>query len=176
MAHITSRTDALPVRATDTGGMAHFRTTLSSTAPVAEAFERLADFASAADWDPGITEAPLTSGERGRVGARYAVVAQFGPRRIPLEYQIVEREEPTDDQPGRVVLVADGGSFTSHDTITVGPGPDGAEVSYDAILTLRGPWRVMDLPLHLAFQVIGRRAETGLRGELARLAAAEPRA
>lgn len=176
MAHVTSRTDALTRAATDTGGMAHFRTTLSSTAPVAEAFERLADFAAAAEWDPGVTQAPLVSGEPGRVGASYAVVAQFGPRRVPLEYRIVEREEPTDDRPGRVVLVADGGTFTSHDTITVGPGDAGAEVSYDAILTLRGPARVMDLPLHLAFQVIGRRAEAGLRDELARLAAAaDPR-
>ncbi|MGB8020092.1 MAG: hypothetical protein WCF04_02570 [Candidatus Nanopelagicales bacterium] len=31
---------------------------------------------------------------------------------------------------------------------------------------------VLDIRLHLAFQVIGRRAEMGLREELARLAAA----
>ncbi|HYO85340.1 MAG TPA: SRPBCC family protein [Dermatophilaceae bacterium] len=155
--------------------MAHFRTTLSSTAPVTVAFDHLADFASVADWDPGISEAHLTSGAPGQVGARYAVASQFGPRRIPLEYQIVTREDPHEDQPGRVVLVADGGSFTSHDTITVRPGPLGAEVTYDAVLTLRGLGRIMDIPLHLAFQVIGRRAETGLRQELARLgAAADP--
>jgi hypothetical protein len=152
--------------------MARFRTTLSSSAPVAASFERLADFASVADWDPGIAEAHLTDGEPGRVGASYHVVSQFGPARVPLEYRIVERGDPRDDQPGRVVLVADGGSFTSHDTITVRPGVLGAEVSYDAVLTLRGLGRILDLPLHLAFQVIGRRAEVGLRAELARLAAA----
>ena len=155
--------------------MAHYRTTLSSTAPVTAAFEHLADFASVADWDPGIPEARLISGAPGQVGARYAVVSQFGPRRIPLEYQIVTRDELHEDQSGRVVLVADGGSFTAHDTITVRPGPRGAEVTYDAVLTLRGLGRIMDIPLHLAFQVIGRRAETGLRAELARLgAAADP--
>jgi hypothetical protein len=156
--------------------MAHFRMTLSSTADVAETFDRLADFASTAEWDPGIAQASLIGGEPGQVGARYAVLATFGPRRIPLEYQVVEREDPVDDLPGRVVLIADGGSFTSHDTITVRPGAEGAEVSYDAVLTLVGPARALDLPLHIAFQVIGRRAAAGLREELARLgAAAEPR-
>ena len=155
--------------------MAHYRTTLSSTAPVVAAFEHLADFASVASWDPGIPEATLVGGMPGQVGARYAVVAQFGPRRIPLEYQIVEREEPGEDQPGRVALVADGGSFSSHDTITVRSGPRGAEVTYDALLTLHGAGRIMDLPLHLVFQLIGRRAEAGLRAELAALgAAADP--
>lgn len=149
--------------------MAHYRTTISSTAPVAAAFERLADFASVAAWDPGVVEADLVSGEPGRQGARYAVVAQFGIRRIPLDYDIVECIEPAGGQPGRVVLVADGGTFTSHDTITVAPGPDGAEVTYDAVLTLRGVARVADIPLHLAFQIIGRRAEAGLRRELSRL-------
>lgn len=156
--------------------MAHYRTTLTATAPVTAVFEHLADFACVADWDPGVSEAHLVSGEPGQVGARYAVVANFGPRRIPLEYQVVAREDPHDDQPGWVQLVADTRSFTSDDTITVGPGPLGAEVGYDAQLTLHGPGRIMDIPLHLAFQVIGRRAESGLRGELARLGAAvDPR-
>ena len=156
--------------------MAHFHTTLTTSAPALAAFERLADFASAADWDPGVPEARLITGEPGQVGARYHVVAQFGPRRIPLVYEIVEREDPRDGTAGRVVLVADGGTFTSHDTITVRPGAPTSEVSYDAQLTLTGPLRVLDLPLRLAFQVIGRRAEAGLRAELERLGAlADPR-
>jgi hypothetical protein len=45
-------------------------------------------------------------------------------------------------------------------------------VRYDAVLTLMGVGRVMDWPLHLSFQVIGRRAEQGLRAWLAGLAVA----
>lgn len=150
--------------------MAHYRTTLTTTAPVTETFDHLADFASVAIWDPAIPEARLTSGEPGQVGARYAVVAQFGPRRIPLEYEVVARRDPGPDHAGGVDLVADGGMFALHDTITVGPTAQGTEVSYDAQLTLRGLARVMDIPLHLAFQVVGRRAESGLRRELDRLA------
>lgn len=162
--------------ADDTGDVAHYRTTLHSTAAVTVIFDRLADFASVADRDPGVSEARLISGDPGQVGARYAVVARFGPRRIPLEYEVVTREDPRDDQPGRVVLVADAGSFTSHDTITVAAAGPTSEVTYDAELTLRGVGRILDIPLHLAFQVIGRRAEAGLREELAHLAtASDPR-
>lgn len=151
--------------------MAHFRTSLPSTAGAQAVLDHLADFATIADWDPGIPEARLISGEPGAVGARYAVVAQFGLRRLPLEYEIVARQDPAENRPGHVTLVAEAGSFTSRDTITVQPGPLGSQVDYDAELTLHGPRRVLDLPLHLAFQVIGRRAEAGLRQELARLGA-----
>ena len=84
----------------------------------------------------------------------------------------MERVDPVDGEPGRVVLVAESGSFTSHDTITVTPTAGGSQVQYDAILSLQGLGRVLDWPLHLVFQVIGRRAEQGLRDELAGLAAA----
>jgi hypothetical protein len=152
--------------------MAHYRAILTSTAPVHATFERLADFASVADWDPSIPEARLTSGEPGQVGSHYDVVVQLGLRRMTLDYKIVAREDPHDDQPGWVMLVADAGSFTSRDTITVRPSALGAEVTYDAQLTLHGLARVMDIPLHLGFQLIGRLAEAGLRKELERLGAA----
>jgi carbon monoxide dehydrogenase subunit G len=153
--------------------MARFSTTLPTGAPAQQVFDRLADFATVADWDPGITEASLIAGESGRVGARYRVVASFGPRRIPLEYEILERVDPVDGAPGHVVLFAETGSFTAHDTITVTPEGSGSQVRYDAVLTLTGIGRVMDWPLHLSFQLIGRRAEQGLRAELAELAVAQ---
>jgi hypothetical protein len=152
--------------------MAHYRAVLTSSAPVPETFERLADFASVADWDPSIPEARLTSGEPGQVGAHYDVVVQAGLVRMTLDYRIVARQEPHDDQPGSVMLVADAGTFTSRDTITVRPAAVGAEVTYDAQLTMKGLARVVDLPVHLGFQLVGRLAESGLRKELDRLAAA----
>jgi carbon monoxide dehydrogenase subunit G len=153
--------------------MARFSTTLQSGAPAQQAFDHLADFATVADWDPGISEATLIAGEPGRVGARYRVVASIGPRRFPLEYVVLERVDPVDGAPGHVVLFAEAGSFTAHDTITVTPEGTGSQVRYDAVLTLKGVGRVMDWPLHLSFQVIGRRAEQGLRAWLAGLAVAQ---
>ncbi len=152
--------------------MARFSTTLPTGAPAQATLDHLADFATVADWDPGISEATLIAGESGRVGARYRVVASFGPRQIPLEYEVLERVDPDDGAPGHVVLFAEAGSFTAHDTITVTPEGSGSQVRYDAVLTLTGFGRIMDWPLHLSFQVIGRRAEQGLRAELAELAVA----
>jgi hypothetical protein len=152
--------------------MARYSTTLFTTSPAHVVLDRLADFASVAQWDPGITDAALLAGEPGEVGARYHVAATFGPRHIPLVYVITERVEVGPVSPGRVVLEADGGSFTSHDTITVNPVEGGCRVQYEAILTLKGVGRVLDWPLGVTFQVIGRRAEQGLRAELARLALA----
>jgi Polyketide cyclase / dehydrase and lipid transport len=153
-------------------GMARYTTTLMTDAPAQVVLDHLADFASVADWDPGVTAAALISGEPGRVGARYSVTVSFGPRRIPLEYAVVERVDPVGAGPGHVVLVAESGLFTSHDTITVTPTSSGSQVQYDAILTLHGLGRVLDWPLQQSFQVIGRRAEQGLRAELDGLAGA----
>ncbi len=151
--------------------MPTYRTTLIADVPAQRVLSHLADFATVADWDPGVSAAALVSGEPGQVGTSYAVTVTFGPRRIPLVYEVVERIDPLDGDQGRVVLVAEAGSFTSRDTITVTPTPRGSQVQYDAILTLRGLGRIMDWPLQQIFQVIGGRAEQGLRDELAMLAA-----
>ncbi len=153
--------------------MARFVTSISTRAPAALALDHLADFQTVAQWDPGVESARWLSGDPGCVGARYEVVAAFGPRRIPMEYEVVERVDPTEHESGRVVLVASTGSFTSHDTITVTPEGVGSVVEYDALLTLHGVGRVLDWPLDRMFQVIGARAEQGLRAELEGLSVAD---
>jgi hypothetical protein len=153
--------------------MARFRTTLITDAPATSVLDRLGDFATIADWDPGVTNARRLSGEPGQEGTRYAVDFSFGPRHIPLEYEIVARAEPEGGQAGHVVLVAKSGSFSLHDTITVQGTPTGTEVTYDALLTLHGPRRLMDWPLDRMFQIIGRRSEAGLRAELVSVAQAQ---
>ena len=155
--------------------MARFRTTISTRATAAAALDLLADFQSAADWDPGVRSARLVGGSPGAVGAHYEVVAPFGLMQIPLDYEITERVDPQGDQPGRVVLIARTGSFTSHDTITAVAEGTGSQVTYDAVLSLQGIRRVVDWPLNLTFQVIGSRAEHGLRAALESLADASPR-
>lgn len=153
--------------------MARFRTTLITDAPADGVLERLGDFATIADWDPAVTSARRLSGEPGQVGTRYAVDFSFGPRNLPLEYEVVQRAEPEGGQAGHVVLIAKSGSFMLHDTITVQGTPTGTEVTYDAVLTLHGPSRVMDWPLDRIFQIIGRRSEAGLHAELASVAQAQ---
>jgi len=153
--------------------MARFVTRISTQAPAGRALDHLADFETVAQWDPGIASARWLSGDPGRVGARYEVVAAFGPRHLPLEYEVIERRDPEGEEAGRVVLVASTGTFTSHDTITVTPLSTGSVVEYDAHLTLHGLGRVLDWPMNRVFQVIGSRAERGLHAALAGLTVAD---
>ena len=67
--------------------------------------------------------------------------------------------------------VAESGSLTSHDSITVRETLTGTEVSHDALLTLHGAGRLLDWHLDRTFPIIGRRADVGLRAELASLPA-----
>lgn len=146
----------------DGGGMAHYRATVQSPAPAGQVFAYLADFATVAEWDPGVRSAHLVAGIPGQVGARYSVVVSNLGVAIPLEYEVLDAVPPTGAAPGRVVLEAETSDFRSYDVITVTPTGTGCEVEYDADLALKGVRRPFDPLLRVAFQVIGRRAEAGL--------------
>jgi carbon monoxide dehydrogenase subunit G len=142
--------------------MAHYRTTVETPATADEVFAYLADFATVAQWDPGVSDAELIDGEPGRTGARYRVDARFLWRTLPLEYEILEAVEPAETFPGRVVLEAQTSDFRSYDVITVTPRKEGCSVTYDADLALLGVRRPFDPLLAMAFRVIGDRARAGL--------------
>ena len=138
--------------------MARFSTTLDSTLAPDKAFDLLANFESVAEWDPGVSSSErVDEGELG-LGSRFAVVAEFGPRKIPLTYVI------RDWEPGvRVALEAVSNDFTSYDVISVAASGHGSQVTYDALLSPNGWRRPFDPALQAAFFIIGRRAEAGLR-------------
>lgn len=142
--------------------MAHYRTTVHSPAPAGEVYAYLSDFATVADWDPGIRSAELIDGEPGGAGSRYRLVASVLGVPIPLEYEILEAIPPSGRFAGRVVLEAITPDFRSYDLIIVEPTDDGCNVTYDADLALRGIRRPFDPVLRLAFKVICDRARTGL--------------
>lgn len=142
--------------------MAHYKTTVASPVPAAEVFGYLADFSTAAEWDPGVSSSELIDGQPGHTGARYLVTASFLGFPIPLEYQILESVEPTGTFSGRVVLEASNANLRSFDVITVSPTSTGCSVTYDADLALKGFRRPFDPALRLAFKVIGDRARAGL--------------
>lgn len=145
--------------------MARYRTTVSSTLTVDEAFDYLRDFATIAEWDPGVAEAELIAGDAGEVGARYRVDTVLFGRVTPLEYAIVVDVQAPDGT-RRVDLRAENDDFISYDVITVTHRDTGCDVTYDADLALKGVRRLFDPGLRVLFQVIGRRAEGGLRRAL----------
>lgn len=145
--------------------MARYRTEQPFAGPPEVVFDYLSHFTSVAEWDPGVSEATRLDDAPLAVGARFRVVVKTGP----LVYEVRELE------PGRRIrLVAESGTIRSDDTITVEPIGDGALVTYDADVTLRG-WAVVFSPLlGLVFQRVGDKAAAGLRAKLDELAAVSP--
>ena len=139
--------------------MARYTTTVESTRTAEDAFDYLAEFSHAEEWDPGVVEGEAVDGDPVGEGSRFHIVSRFLGRRIPLQYRIVAF-----DRPRRVVLEADEPALRSTDEIRVLTESGGTRVTYDADLRLKGPLRwLMDPVLGLAFRRIGDRATVGLR-------------
>jgi len=124
--------------------------------PAGEVLEYLADFAHAAEWDPGTAECVRLGAGDPVPGARWRNVSVFRGRRTELVYELVSRESD------RLVFVGRNRTVTASDEILVGPAPDraGAVVRYRARLRFHG---------------VARLAEPFLRGEFERLADAVER-
>lgn len=142
--------------------MAHFREVIEVARPLDEAFAYVADFSTAAEWDPGIVESRRSGGQDG-VGARYDVVAEFRGKRIPFTY-VVTAYEPNRS----IVLHGEGDKATSDDTITFAPNGDGTRIAYEADLRLKGVLRLAEPFLRGTVAELGRNALAGLRAELDR--------
>jgi|JI10StandDraft_1071094.scaffolds.fasta_scaffold02476_24 hypothetical protein len=142
--------------------MARYLTSIESTATAEQAFDLIADFSRITQWDPGVVSGKLLDAGPIKVGTRFEVVSAVGPRRIPLTYEVLEWNRPS-----RAVLQATTRDFTSYDVITVTDlAGSGSEVVYEANLTLHGIRRLGDPFLRVGLQVIGRRAEAGIRRAL----------
>jgi uncharacterized protein YndB with AHSA1/START domain len=139
--------------------MASYETTVDTTRGIDDVFTYLSDFSNTAEWDPGIVEAErLDEGELG-LGSRFRVVASTAGSQQTFVYEVTEW-----DPPHRLVLVGTTPRLRSVDTLSfVATDDGGTQVTYHADLAILGPARVADPVLHLAFQVIGRRADQGLR-------------
>jgi hypothetical protein len=154
--------------------MARYRTTIESRLSQADAFDYMAEFTNAREWDPSVGEArrvdtaPLAVGEARRVdtaplavGSAFDLVARFAGTDVPLRYTVLEY-----DRPQRVVLEARRPGFVSRDTITVAEAAAGSTVHYDALLELTG-WRRLFGPFfQRTFQGVGDRAADGMRAAL----------
>jgi hypothetical protein len=141
--------------------VARYATSIGSSLEPDAALAYLAEFSSAATWDPSVVEAHRVGDGPVSVGSRFHIVSKVAGSTVPLDYQIVELV------PGeRVALRAVTKRLTSNDTITVVPTPTGSVVTYRAELDLHGAWRVVDPLLSLAFKRLGDKARDGLRAAL----------
>lgn len=139
--------------------MTRYCRTIHVDAAPGEAFDFLARFSNAADWDPGVASARMLTPEPVGRGSAFELMVRAAGRQAPFRYEIIEYERPA-----RVVLRAEQPRIVSADTITVSAAPQGgSEVTYDADLRLTGLLRFLDPVLALAFRRIGDRALEGLR-------------
>jgi len=98
------------------------------------AFDYVADFSRAQEWDPGIPSARrLDDGPIGP-GSRFELRSRFGSTEQLIEYEITGY-----DRPNQVTFVGDGKNFHGTDTISFDPAEGGGtRVTYVADLGLKG--------------------------------------
>ena len=142
--------------------MAHYRATIDTPRAREDVFAYLSDFSSTQEWDPGVVEAERLGDATAGEGTEFHLVASFLGRTTPLTYRIVEFKPPA-----AVTLLGENATVISRDRITFEPSTQGTRIAYDADLALKGPLKLADPLLRLAFGRVGNRALAGLRRTLA---------
>jgi carbon monoxide dehydrogenase subunit G len=137
--------------------MAHYTASIETPRPPAETFAYLSDFSTTEEWDPGVITAERLGDAPIGEGTEFRVVADFLGRKAALTYRIIEFE-PAE----AVTLRGENATVVSLDRITFEPSDGGTRVTYDADLALKGPLRIADPLLGLAFDRVGDRALDGL--------------
>lgn len=138
--------------------MAHYNASVDTSRPPAEMFAYLSDFSSTQEWDPGVIEAERLGDAPVREGTEFRLLASFLHRKIPLTYRIVEYNPPS-----AVTFRGESSTVVSLDRITFEPCNGGTRITYDADLALKGPLKLADPLLQVAFKRVGDRALAGLR-------------
>ena len=129
-----------------------------------EAFAYVADFSTTTEWDPGITAARRLSGDGG-VGTEYDVTASFRGREVPFRYRVTEHEPDA-----RIVLVGEGRSASSTDTIVFSQSGGGTRIDYQAEFRLKGLLMLAAPFLGSTFRSLAEKALAGLKAQLDRRA------
>jgi carbon monoxide dehydrogenase subunit G len=143
---------------------------IETVLPPDAAFDYIADFANAAEWDPGTERSERVDPGPVGVGARYRLDVRIGSRVAPMEYRITAFEPSR-----RVVLEGTGSGVSAVDEIRFAPAGHGTRIDYTADIRLGGLLRLVQPFLGRAFERVGRDAATGMRKSLdARAAGATP--
>jgi len=142
--------------------MTHYRAAVDTPRERDDVFDYLSDFATTQEWDPGVVEAERLNDAAVGEGTEFRLVAEFLSRKTALTYRIVEY-----DPPRAVTFRGENATVVSNDRITFEAVDQGTRITYDADLALKGPLRIADPLLRLAFNRVGDRALAGLKNRLA---------
>ncbi len=132
-------------------------TTVSRTFTVNPApgvvIDYLKDFSHAEAWDPGTEKCTRLDAGPVQVGSRWHNESKIAGVSTELTYELTEL---TDE---RIVLVGTNESATSTDTITVTPHAGGSEVTYEAVIEMKGAARLAAPLVKLVFEKVGNDTE-----------------
>lgn len=141
--------------------MIRLQESLSSPRPAAQCFAFVADFRNLPHWDPTVDAARKTRAGPIGLGTVFEVEVMFGPRRLPMRYEIVAF-----DAPRRVVLHGTGDDVDAVDEIRFEPLATGTRVVYTADITLKSASRLTEAAARPIVLLNGKRAVAGLRRAL----------
>ncbi len=141
--------------------MAKYTATIATPRPPDEVFAYLSDFSRTLEWDPGVVEAQRLDDDPIAKGSEFRIVTEFLGRRTSLLYKVVEF-----DPPRMITFRGVNSTVVSLDRLTFENFGGGTQLTYEADLTLKGPFKVADPILGLAFSRVGDRALNGLREAL----------
>jgi carbon monoxide dehydrogenase subunit G len=133
-----------------------------TTLPIEAAFDYVADFVNAREWDPGVASARRVDDGPVRIGSRYELDVRMGGRVAPMTYRVTELERPV-----RVVLVGAGSNVDAVDDIRFERVSDGTVIDYTADIRLGGLLRLAQPFLGGSFSRIARDAAGGMERTLA---------
>ena len=134
---------------------------IETALPPEAAFAYVADFANAAEWDPGTARSERVDPGPVGVGARYRLDVRIGSRIAPMEYRITAFEPSR-----RVVLEGTGSGVSAVDEIRFAPAGQGTRIDYAADIRLGGLLRFIQPLLGGAFKRVALDAATGMRRTL----------
>jgi dehydrogenase/reductase SDR family member 12 len=108
---------------------------IDTTCARERAFDYVADFSTAAAWDPGIASARRLDDGTVGLGSRFELVSRFGSTEQTIMYEITAFDRPT-----RVTFTGEGPRFRGTDEIGFADlRGGGTRVTYRADLGLKGP-------------------------------------
>lgn len=130
---------------------------------VDDVFDYVADFQTAAEWDPGVESSRRVDEGPVGVGSRFDVGVRFAGRPLPMDYTVAAYERPH-----RLELTATSPSSTARDVITFEAVGDGAtRVTWNLQVSLTGASRLAEPLMGPMLRRLGRVALDGLEATLA---------
>lgn len=148
--------------------MTVLREQINTSLPLDRAFDFVADFATAQQWDPGVATSERSNAGPVGIGARYRLGVRMRGGISVMDYEITAFEPLR-----RVVLTGTGSGVKAVDDIRFQATETGTRIDYIADIRLTGILRLAAPFAGGAFSKIARDARDGMQRTLDRLAAAD---